>query len=486
MISANAKNGANSAGSGGARYLDAVRRHLETLHTRGRALLPSGARTAMWMAAIDLETGDYPVQEPKAGKRVYRNIDAPFGASLYWDQPLITAARLLSRATGNETPARAAADYVREFLAKCVAGNGLFLWGNHYFFKPSLDAVVKFHVDEPPFPVSPGADRGELHEARPLTPNWDAFHEIAPEQTAAAVRAMGVHHLYDADTGGFNRHADRKCDHAFLEAGGVLVESLAWLAVRESDADALELARRVARYSFNHRGPATGLVENNPSTTRWDKHTATTEIALWAACLLRAARRSGEDEFAELAGRAVTPYLEHGFDAAAGTFFGMLRVKDGSPVLNAAETIYQPADHVDFWHPLFPRHDYPFHLGLVCLELLQRTGQPHYRQGAERVVTALTQALRDKGARPIYAEHYGRAIRLYQRAAVVLARPELQREAEAVADEALERLFAGSLFRGHTGEERYEAVDGVGYLALALLHLAGAVSENEPESAVFF
>jgi hypothetical protein len=43
--------------------------------------------------------------------------------------------------------------------------------------------------------------------------------------------------------------------------------------------------------------------------------------------------------------------------------------------------------------------------------------------------------------------------------------------AKKVADEAVGALFDHGMFRGHPGEHRYDAVDGVGFLALALLWL---------------
>jgi hypothetical protein len=39
-------------------------------------------------------------------------------------------------------------------------------------------------------------------------------------------------------------------------------------------------------------------------------------------------------------------------------------------------------------------------------------------------------------------------------------------------------LYAHGMFRGHPGEDRYDAVDGVGFLLLALLRLA---TGREPE-----
>ena len=60
--------------------------------------------------------------------------------------------------------------------------------------------------------------------------------------------------------------------------GGVLVESLAWLYIKTKDRGLLDLALRIARYSFRHRGQATGLVINEPDFGRWDSKVCTTEV----------------------------------------------------------------------------------------------------------------------------------------------------------------------------------------------------------------
>ena len=63
---------------------------------------------------------------------------------------------------------------------------------------------------------------------------------------------------FDADTGGFNRHADGKAGCAFLESGGILVEALAWLYARTGETALLEAADRIAGYSYRHRDPVDG------------------------------------------------------------------------------------------------------------------------------------------------------------------------------------------------------------------------------------
>ena len=60
--------------------------------------------------------------------------------------------------------------------------------------------------------------------------------------------------------------------------GVVLVESLAWLYITTKDRGLLDLALRIARYSFRHRGQATGLVINEPDFGRWDSKVCTTEV----------------------------------------------------------------------------------------------------------------------------------------------------------------------------------------------------------------
>ena len=65
----------------------------------------------------------------------------------------------------------------------------------------------------------------------------------------------------------------------FLEAGGVLVESLCWLYAKTGRRDRAlaDLAGKVARYSFERRGKSTGLLRNQPVVKRWDYRAATTE-----------------------------------------------------------------------------------------------------------------------------------------------------------------------------------------------------------------
>jgi hypothetical protein len=469
--------------------MEAVRAHLNRLVTRGVDVY-GGEETPMWMASLDTRTGRYPEDDARPaeiGKRVYRAIDAPRGCSLYWDQPTLVAAHALSD-LDDDRYRQAADDYVASFLERCVASNGVFLWGNHYYYDAFKDEVVRFHGDETPVPVDLTGERGELHEIRPLPPAWAIFERVSPEATERAIRAAVAGHLVDEETGEFNRHAAGSTGCAFLEAGGVLAESLGRLYARTGDVDLIKMADKMVAYSFRHRGVDTGLLENNPTWCRWDKVTSTTEVGLWAGSLLRAAdyvdsARPEAEGWKAVADAGMSAWLRYGFDASAGRYYGRLSVADGSPILGSKETPYQPGDYSDLWAPLFPTHDYPMPFAEACLALYQRTGAARYQTACERWVDIIRDELPARGGRGAYAEHYGRCLHFLLRYTEVFDNSAAQRLAEQVATEALDVLFAsdgaGGMFRGHPGEDRYDAVDGVGFLLLALLRF---VTGMEPDT----
>jgi len=462
-------------------FLTCVQSHLDKLLANGTA--PFGPDPCgMWMASLDTKTGRYPEDDSRPkhiGKRVYREIDAPKGCTLYWDQPQIVAAHALSRQTGDSRYTEAADAYVEAFLERCVAKSGLFLWGNHYYWDAFRGTVMRFL---PLVPCDMATEAGELHEARPIPPAWESFWRVDARAAERAIRAMGEHHLYDPETGGFNRHADKRRAHAFIESGGILAESLAWLSRRNRDPSLADLALRIARSSWSSRGHDTNLVRNSPDHERWDQTTCTTEAGLWAGSLLRCADYTGVEEFASIAREAVLAYLRYGYDEQTDRYWGRLSVDDGRPVLGPKATVYMPDEHADLWAPLFPIHDYPMALAETCVSLFERTSDERFREGISRWAGVVEKNLPANGGKGAYAEHYGRCMHFLTRAAVVLHDEGLNSLAERVAEEAVGLLFTDGMFRGHPGEDRYDAVDGVGFLLLALLYLQ---TGQEPDGMGF-
>ncbi len=425
-------------------------------HLRALATLRENVAGAMWPSVLDVRTGDYPGDD-HIPERVYRLIGAPRGSTLYWDQPQLVAAHALSRLTGDRAYGEAADRYVQAFLDACVADNGVFAWGNHVYYDVFSRQVVRFCDGH--------------HELRPLTPEWDLFWRLAPEATERYIRVMVARHIYDPETGGFNRHDDGKRGHAFIEAGGVLVESLGWLYGKTQDPELLDTALRIARYSFKHRNPETGLVPNEPDMGRWDAKVCTTEIGLWAQCLLRAASSTGCGAFAEMADAAIRAYLQYGYDATRKRYAGQLCLRTGAWV-EPEEPGYWPRRDANPWNAeQWPTHDYPMALAKVCLQRYQDTGDAIFREAVERWVHVLLDMYPDPASSKIYAEDYGHAIDYLTAVGKVLGDGAATAAAAGLARDAVAHLYREPLFAGYTGGHMYEAVDGVGYLLQALLPL---------------
>ncbi len=449
------------------KILQHFRRAVETGLARGYG--PDDNR--MWMSSLDTRTGRYPEHDERPdgiSKRCYRWIEAPRGCNLYWDTPQLVAALNLARLEGGEGLELAAGDYVRDFLARCVAPTGMLLWGNHYYYDAFQGCTLSFTGSRPPTPCDMASETGDLHEARPIPPAWELLWRVDPAQTERAIRVMLQRHLFDPAAGGFNRHADGKSGCAFLEAGGILVESAAWLHEKTGDCALLDRAAHIAAWSFNHRSPATGLLENNPTQPRWDKVMATSEVGLWGGSLLRASGRL--PVLRDMARRGVAAWVTPAYDAAARRYYGRLRVADAAPDLGPKTTEYQPGEHSDFWDPLFPAHDYPFQMAECCVELSRLTGEALFSEAVRRWADSLL-SRPPRDGRGGYAEHYGRAIHFLLRASDLLAEPVWSRAAQRLADDAVRHLWTGEMFRSHPGEDRCDAVDGLGYLALALVRL---------------
>lgn len=415
-----------------------------------------------WPSSLDPRSGHRTVELPRL-RRTYRSISAPGGSTLYWDQPLLRAACRL----GGEEKRRALA-YIRHGLKHAVALNGLILWGNHYFLDADGRTVLRFLDHEAPRPADRAREAGDLHEIRPLPVDWDLLAEADPAIAERAARAALAFHLVNADTGEFNRHADQSRGFPFLEAGGNLVQTAAWLYTRTGEAAHLQTADRIVDYIWSSRHPDTGLIPVQQVQERWDREHATSETGFWALRLLEAAQQVPEpfaDRWNSIAEASLRAWTDAAWRSGERQFAGRVRIQDGSMDTRPKETPYQPGSFSDPLEPLFPTHDYPLACAMAALRLAGLPGGQAWEGVCAHWQAVVTRELLSaQGQTRACADHYGRAIQF------LVGWEDLQ-TARKLAAQAQKALWVGPGFASRPGESRCDAVDGPGILFNALIDL---------------
>ena len=455
--------------------LQQIKSHFDKIITDGKADFGPDPNS-MWMASLDVRTGKYPDPPPDdENQRIHHYAHAPGGVNAYWDQPHLVAAHVLSQIIGDLRYAEAVDSYLRDFLQRSISYYDLFLWGDHYYYHTARGEVVMVAPRRPPEALQTHRITGFLNELRPITPAWELFWQVDPAATERCIRAMGSYHIVDTQTGAYNHHADQQAGYNFLETGAVLVESLAWLYAKTQDTSLHERALRIATFSFDSRNQDTGLLPVASVSNRWDEHTSTTEVGLWAMAMIRAAAYTNDQTFRDMAQNAVSAYLLYGWDSETERYFGRLNTDDGTPQRDLFEgedlIANQPRAYSDIWNGWFPSHDYPLALAEVCCALYEHSGQHEFEIAIHRWGSIIHASLAENTPPVRYAEHFGRAIHFLLRASKSFVDQPYRMWAAGLADEAIDLLFAHDMFRSNTSEDRYHAVDGMGFLLLALMEL---------------
>ncbi len=474
-------------------YSIRLKDHFQKLSSPGTDIY-GDIKTPLWMSSIDPLTGQYPENDERPEnipQRVYlnRSVSAPKGSTAYWDLPSIAAALELTRLTGDPAFKEAAISYLKSYIESCRAENGIILWGNHYYYDTFADQCVKFNGSEKPRAVDFTTETGDLHEARPFSPAWDILWDIDPEMTEKHIRQSIGRHVVDTTTGEFNRHADGKTGYAFIEAGGILVFTLAWLHEKTEDPSLLVLADKIVEYSYANRDLNSGLLENSPTQDRWDKYTSTTEIGLWANYILKASQMVPGQyaiKWQKITSASMARWLDYGWDELSGQYFGGLNIRDGSPYVPQPDYPYQPDAFSDIFNPLFPTHNYPLQLAEATLNMCNISKNKLFESHAKNWLLHIQNQLIQRDSSDLmYAENYARIIHYLKAYHNVFKDKASKAMMDQLAVESVNQLFVeeSGMFRSHTGEMRYDAVDGVGLLSLVLMEIETGL---ESEYGIYF
>jgi hypothetical protein len=426
------------------RWLAYTRKHLETVLANG----------------VDRK-GEHPSLMWYANCATPDGAPLPGGCSLYHDMPLLCAIHRFAELVGEERFARAADEYVRGFTERCLARTGLPLWGPHYHFDPEQACTMRqASPDTPPTCCDPETEIGDLHCIAPIPPAWEQLWRINPAIAEEAILGAAQFHLIDPASGQYSHTANHDPHAAILATGGILVEALAWL-VRNVEGDfPLQLARSMANYAFGKRHATTGLLPANAAATDASLRTSTAELGIWAGCLVRAAALADEPEWVGMADEALSAWLHYGYNQASGCFLSAIDCDTGAPLPSEHPTL-QP------WSPDQPALE----LAEACFLLYGETEDDEYAHACHAwrdLIAATAPANNGNGTT---AGRYGRVIHFLQSCSEEWPDEGYGQLAQQIANEAIDTLWDGAMFRSAPGTDVCRSEEGIGHLLLALLYL---------------
>lgn len=400
----------------------------------------------------------------------YRNIrvsQRPGGCSnLFIDQPLIRAARLDDTLGGQERWKPHVAEYVRYYMEHFVdPQTGLLEWGVHTSWN-----VFEECVD---------AKDGHWHELQALMVVWPLLHEICPKITHEQMELFWQWHT-DPETGEVGRHPEKGAGCNFAMAAGEMVLTCAYMHTLHPDGPWLDRALTIARCHWSYRNEETNLFPNQFPTERlrdrFDAQASDTSVpGLWASRVLAAGLMTGCDELVRMARAVLRAWAEYGWDDENQAPWAML-LPDGSPVTGEREQSqnydkFAPKGHWNYWEDYIYGFEYPFKTLLSFAWAARVLDDDLLTDHSRRLADCYIQKLPPNDGMGTFAANYGQLISFLRMTGERTGDATYADTARSLADEAVEKLWTGEIFRGFPGRDQYHSADGVGYLLQALVEL---------------
>lgn len=272
------------------------------------------------------------------------------------------------------------------------------------------------------------------------------------------------------------------------------MEAIAFLSNKLTGSDKTlwrDRALLLANYNWGKRNTSTNLLAQTPNeTSRWDGfRSGTTTPGVYVPALLKAFEYTANTTFRTQALAYLKGWAEEAYDPVSGSFWGSLQL-NGTPALGPWDLSggypqYEPRGLVDLWAPEFITAQHTPDAAQVYADAYVQFGDPALLDTAKKWAkliqkTPTTQTLKDTwysgystecAQYGTYAEHYGRAIDLFDTLYEVTGERQYLFSARDMAKEAVSKLWYEGLFRGHPNKPYYESIDGVGILMQALMDL---------------
>jgi len=440
-------------------YRSVVCKFADTLLEKGRDV-HGPRKTALWASVIDLE--DYSV--PASGKSVpaTRGVRAQDravgGCNMHCDAMTLYTLRVLAKLTGQARYEQAVRDYLRDFLAVAQSPQtGLLAWGEHLYYDLFQDRV---------------AEERKSHELIEWTPPWDLLWEVDPKATARAIEGL-QYHFCAADPASqgwiFNRHAawgkpghpGKSGSQPWIKHSGLYAYSYAFLYAKTGDKTWRDRALGIGELYWNHRNPETNLTEGCLGDRRAiSRHAGMGGTSLLSYWLLKASQLDPTNTAARDHALTMLKAFDHyGWDPATKTYRETLQT-DGKPVDKALNP----------WTFAYgTRGSSLLRFGRVAAYAARTVKDPACREMAVRSGTVMRAVPVPEKFTP---EEIGFAIHLQLDVFDLTDDPSSLAEADRLARLAIDKLWAGGLFRRLPGDRFYESKLGPGDLASALLRLS--------------
>jgi hypothetical protein len=419
----------------------------------------------------DFEAGKLKLYSPVVpygtGHRVLRVSQRPAGCSNpYVDQPTMRAALLADQLQESATFTPAVEAYIHQYFTKHMnEETGLLNWGVH----------VSYDV----YNESYSAADGDQHELLGILPLWPDLHRMEPAVVQPYLKRFWEMHT-DAETGQIDRHHDTGGKGlGFAMAAGEIILAAAYLHTLEPDGPWLDRALQVAHAHWDNRDPATNLFPNRAygGDDRFDRlHADTSVPGLWASRVLMAGRLTGSAELTAMARDALKAWARYGWDEEANLPWASL-LPDGTAINiqrdNAAQTYdkFNPTGHMELWKDYIYGFESPLYMAMTYAMAATWLQDEELRAHAVRLAECYRRALPANGVRGTFAANYGQVISFFVAMDQLTGNAAYRDAARQAADEAVQHLWAGTLFRGFANRTHYTAIEGAGYLVQALIEL---------------
>ncbi|MGB7347901.1 MAG: hypothetical protein WBD20_26990 [Pirellulaceae bacterium] len=340
------------------------------------------------------------------------------GAYWYADQPMLVAAHAVATRSACKCYSDSADEYLRSYFHLVNDDASL----------QSLRETYWDAADDRQQPV------GLLRSMLPsCTPAWETMWRVGRERTTRII----------------NREADRLLQTSNLSMPelNIAIESLLWLA-RQSD------ERKTSASDHVSLLVSSGENQNKPPNKLMPRSQSVEAMRFSANCLAAA--------------KSIDKSWLHDIGLEFGNAVCNLVADDAK----ANDALASAINEMDL------------RIAQCCLAIEGASNEIQLGDLVNQTVNRIGQALNNADHAIETSGVFGRAIYFLQSASISAQRPEYLELAKQVADVAIDKLFVEDcgMFRSRVGVDRCDAVDGIGYLMLALL----AIDDNDPTAGSAF